>query len=138
MKCNIHTKYFTSCNHPEQWFFSQQVTRKNKKKKFKWYLRKMTITSKRVGFSFWDGNRYTLLSETHGRAWTSKQNQNSTSKERRKCELGKRPTVLSVTQCFRNMNFYYSACCYASLINWENWEFNRFSLNFLWNPCSSD
>ena len=34
LKCNIHTKYFTSCNHPEQWFFSLNKSQgKNKEKK---------------------------------------------------------------------------------------------------------
>lgn len=88
--------------------------------------RKITITSKRIGIFPFELGVDTPSSLRHmGEAWTSEQNQNSTSKERRKCELGKRPTV-SITQCFRNMNFYYSACCYASLINWENWEFNEF------------
>ena len=127
LKCNIHTKYFTSCNHPEQCFFSLNKSQgKNKEKKNLMMPGKITITSKRIGiFSSWNGSKYTLSLRHMAEAWTPEQNQNSTSKKRRKCELGKRPTV-SITKCFRNMNFYCSACCYASLINLGNWEFNEF------------
>lgn len=49
MKCDVHTKYFTSCNHPEQWFFSQWVTREEQEKKLNMMPRKITITGKGIG-----------------------------------------------------------------------------------------
>lgn len=76
LKCNIHTKYFTSCNHPEQWFFSLNKSQgKNKEKKNLMMPGKITITSKRIGiFPLEMGVNTPSLSDT----WQRREHQNRT------------------------------------------------------------